>query len=194
MLYASAMSENEVRALPPIDDGLAELEAMRTVAGALKGLDAETRDRVLRWTLEKYATHVPRPPQGVGTSAFQQERGHAEERASTGRVTGVHDLAEIYARALPKTDAEKTLVVSYWLQEVEGASGIDAQSVNSQLKNLGHGVGNITRAFDRLMQNRPQLMIQTKKSGSTKQARKTFRVTLEGKNFVEQMREGGGTI
>ena len=99
------------------------------------------------------------------------------------------DLAALYEACQPRTDSEKTLVVSFWLQEVDGAAGIDAQSVNTQLKQLGHGVGNITRAFDKLTQGRPQLMIQTKKAGTTKQARKTLRVTTEGRKMIEQMRQ-----
>jgi len=170
-----------------VDDGLEELEAMRTVAGALRNLEPVARDRVIRWTCEKFGLQQTGP-----RLQFDHQRP-TEPAPSSGEGGATTDLAELYAACLPKTDAEKTLVVSFWLQDMQGMSGIDAQSVNKQLKDLGHGVGNITRAFDRLMENRPQLMIQLKKAGTTKQARKTYRVTTEGKNAVEQMKQFGTT-
>jgi hypothetical protein len=170
-----------------VDDGLLEIEAMRVVAGALRDLDPSARDRVLRWTCEKYGVQQVRP-----VHATRLDSRRAESRGADGPDEGGSvDLADLYATCQPKTDGEKTLVVSYWLQETQGVLGIDAQKVNTQLKHLGHGVGNITRAFDKLMENRPQLMIQTKKAGTTKQARKTYRVTTEGKNMIEQMRQHG---
>jgi hypothetical protein len=175
------------------DDGLAEIEAMRSVAGALKNLDPLARDRVLRWTSEKYGVQLQRAVASPLPRAEQRRTDSLRSDISEGG-DGSSDLAELYASCQPRTDADKTLVVSFWLQETGGVSGVDAQSVNTQLKHLGHGVGNITRAFDRLMQNRPQLMIQTKKAGSTKQARKIYRVTLEGRNMIEQLRQGGGGV
>jgi hypothetical protein len=83
-------------------------------------------------------------------------------------------------------------VVCYWLQEINESKGIDARVVNDELKHLGHGIGNITRAFDRLKRSRPQLVIQTKKAGTTKQARKTYKMTVEGKSAVEQLLQTGG--
>jgi hypothetical protein len=171
----------------PVDEDLNEIEAMRLVAGALKGLDPGARDRVIRWTCEKYGVQQARTVQPIRSDSRRAEHVGADDSNAGGSI----DLADLYATCSPKTDAEKTLVVSYWLQETQGVSGIDAQKVNTQLKHLGHGVGNITRAFDKLMENRPQLMIQTKKAGTTKQARKTYRVTTEGKNMIEQMRQHG---
>lgn len=184
--YRISMSENT--SVEPNDDGLGEIEAMRVVASALRHLDPAARERVLRWTCEKYGGQQFRPVQGTRASSFPQQNQDSSPE------DGSADLADLYAACQPKTDAEKTLVVSHWLQETQDVSGIDAQNVNTQLKHLGHGVGNITRAFDKLMENRPQLMIQTKKAGTTKQARKTYRVTTEGKNMVAQMRQhGSGT-
>ena len=176
---------NESNVAEPEDDGLDEIEAMRVVAGALKNLGPGARDRVIRWTCEKYGLQQPRQAQ---VARFPSQLTESSEHSGEG---GSVDLANLYATCQPKTDAEKTLVVSYWLQETQGVSGIDAQKVNTELKHLGHGVGNITRAFDKLMENKPQLMIQTKKAGTTKQARKTYRVTTEGRNMIEQMRQHG---
>ena len=64
---------------------------------------------------------------------------------------------------------------------------LDSQSLNSELKNLGYPIGNITRAVSGLASTMPRYVMQTKKSGTTKQARKKFRLTVEGIRRVEQM-------
>jgi hypothetical protein len=172
-----------------IDESLLEIDAMRAIAEALKGLSYDARKRVLRWAADRFGVQAP-PSISSRPDAQSAERPIS---ASDSAERLGEDLADLYAACQPDTDAEKTLVVSYWLQEVRGVSGIDAQSVNTELKHLGHGVGNITRAFDRLKENRPQLMIQTKKAGTTKQARKTYRVTVEGRHSVDQMKLHGGS-
>ncbi|ANH73510.1 hypothetical protein ACS15_2824 [Ralstonia insidiosa] len=89
--------------------------------------------------------------------------------------------------ASPTSDGEKALVVGYWFQVKEGATELEAQKINSELKHLGHGIGNVTRALDWLKAQKPALMIQKRKEGTTKQARKKFVVTNEGKKHVEKM-------
>ena len=73
----------------------------------------------------------------------------------------------------------------YFLQFQQGQSDFGAYEVNAALKNLGEGVGNITTAFDTLKARKPADVIQLKKSGTSKQARKTYKVTLHGKTAVE---------
>jgi hypothetical protein len=85
------------------------------------------------------------------------------------------------------TDAEKLLVVSYWFQVVQGTTELESLTLNKELKNLGHPVGNITRAFAGLAQAVPRLVIQTRKTGSTRQARKRFKLTVEGIRRVGQL-------
>jgi hypothetical protein len=82
---------------------------------------------------------------------------------------------------------DKALVVAYWLQVRGGAADIDAQTANTELKHLGHGISNVTRAFEGLKSQKPALMIQLRKEGSTQQARKRFKVTAEGRKSVERM-------
>jgi DNA-binding PadR family transcriptional regulator len=64
---------------------------------------------------------------------------------------------------------------------------LEGFTLNKELKNLGHGVSNITSALDTLMSRKPALVIQTKKSGTSKQARKKYKLTLEGLRAVERM-------
>lgn len=159
-----------------------ELTAMAAVRDALSALDDETRARVLRWASERFqvalspATRTPAP-----LRTAEPLRDSASDAV---------DLATLYHEVSPHTDAEKVLAVTYWLQRMEGQPDVDAFGVNSQLKQLGFGVGNVTRAFDNLTAMRPQPIMQTRKSGTSRQARKKFKITDQGVKTIERMRQG----
>ena len=55
-------------------------------------------------------------------------------------------LAELFHAAGPKTEKDKALVAAYWVQVCENQATFQSQSLNDQLKDLGHGIGNITEA------------------------------------------------
>ena len=127
-------------------------------------------------------------PLAVGKRGKHQgsESGAAAESRGTS-ISDFSDIAEFLCPACaPETDAEKALVVSSWFQVVQGVDGIDTFKVNSVLKHLGYGIGNATRAFDQLMSQRPAPVIQLRKAGTTRQARKTFRVTDAGLKRIGQ--------
>ncbi len=158
-----------------------ELAAMVAVKDALTPLDQPTRGRVLRWATERFEIPVPSSPR----TSVTRPQGEPEQP-----VRAVEDLASFYHSASPRTDMDKVLVVSFWLQKNEGLTDVDAFRVNSELRQLGFGVGNVTRAFDKLMTMRPQLVMQTRKAGTSKQARKKYRVTDIGLRTVERMLQG----
>ncbi len=62
-----------------------------------------------------------------------------------------------------------------------------SQAINSLLKNLGYQVGNITDAITQCMREKPASIIQTRKSGSTKQSRKEYKMTEAGRRKVLSM-------
>jgi hypothetical protein len=95
------------------------------------------------------------------------------------------DFATLFADASPTTDRDRALVAGYWFQVIRGEADLDGQTLNRELKNLGHGVGNITKAMTNLMNQDPQLVIQTRKSGGSAQARKKYRLTRAGITQVE---------
>jgi len=100
-------------------------------------------------------------------------------------------LPDLYGTISPSSEADRALVVGYWLQVLQGEQDLDSFQINKELKNLGHGVGNITNALTSLIQRKPQLVIQTRKSGSSQQARKRYRLTDAGLKAVERMLNGG---
>jgi hypothetical protein len=145
-------------------DAATEVRALGRVVDAVDGLDASAIQRVLEWAWKRF----------VGAGA--PEPG-ASRAATPAEPT---DLADLYVAARPATDADKVLVVAYWHQVSTGKENLDAQTIHRDLKNLGHGVGNVTRACSALIREKPQLMIQVKKAGSTRQARKQYRLTAAG--------------
>jgi hypothetical protein len=174
-------------------DPLAELTFMKAIAEGAKGLDDSTIRRVLRWAMEALVTPQPSGAQ-VGTPtivsvAHSSEGGRTIGSPSTDRPQFA-TLADFFSYCSPSSETEKALVAGYWTQTREGNLEFDAQSVNKELKHMGHGVANITSAFDNLIQRRPQLVIQTRKSGNTRQARKLYKLTTEGIRAVERMSGG----
>jgi len=162
-------------------DPMAEISAMKKIAEALENLNEDSVARVLRWAGELHGMRVGTAQQSIAHASG----GTSNANASVGEQHS--ELPDFYAACNPGTDAEKGLVVGYWLQYREGAQDFDAQRVNTELKNLGYQIGNITRAFDNLESLQPKLVIQVRKLGNTKQARKRLKLTVEGKKSVEQM-------
>jgi hypothetical protein len=161
----------------------AEIEAMAKVADAIGRLDSEAAGRVLRWAVERYAVAVSRVQRPAAATAPRTE--------VHGEPADFGDLAALYAAAAPESDADKALVVAYWAQYGDGKADFGTQEVNTALKNLGHPISKINRAFDNLKARKPAPVIQVKKSGSSKQGRKTYRLTVAGKQAVEAMAASG---
>ena len=124
---------------------------MRDVAAALEPLGSDERGRVLRWAAERFTVSLP--------SSTNGRSGTREDRTLRGSPTEEpEDAGEFYSQANPEKEPERALVIGYWVQEVRGDGEFDAQTVNTQLKHLRHGVSNITRALDDLKARKPQLV------------------------------------
>lgn len=158
-----------------------EISAMKQVADALSDLEVESAARVLRWAADIWG----RPQAGSHPELKEDASASGANKTNNSHIFS--SVADLFAKANAKTDADKALVVAYWFQKFKEQSDIDSQKVNSALKHLGHGVSNITAAFRTLMMRNPQLVIQTRKQGTTQQARKKYRLTTEGVIAVEQM-------
>ncbi len=158
-----------------------EVVAMEALALALEPLDEKTRVRVLKWASDRFSAG-----QGIGSTPSQVQTINSEARQTESTF---EDLPAFYAEIGPSTDSEKALVVGYWFQVIEGQGEFYAYGVNARLKDMGYKVGNITRAFEALIEATPQLVIQVGKGGSgdSKQARKKLKLTTEGVRRVKTM-------
>lgn len=159
-----------------------EIQAMAIVSAALADLDDAARERVLHWLAQRF---------GVG---FDERKRASVVSNSGGSADGARgaefaEFVDLFDRASPRTDIERALVGGYWFQVGVGSSDFQAQAVNSALKELGYGIGNITLALGALERRRPALVRQVTKAGRTKQARKKYKLTAAGIAEVRAMCE-----
>ena len=163
-----------------------ELGAMERIAAVLDEFEdgeAEARARVIQWVAGRYG--------GPSTDKTLREGILAAPHApQPGEDDGIQDLADLFDAAGPQTDADRALVVGYWLMESEGKSEFTSREVNSQLKNFGYPVANITSVFTRLMKRKPALAMQTAKTGTSRQARKRYKLTRAGHDAVDRQLRG----
>jgi hypothetical protein len=157
-------------------DPIKEIEAMGKVASALAEVDRHSAQRILRWAAERFGAPLELRPATNAVMAPARTAPASDE-----------DLSEFFARAAPNDGPERALIVGYWLQVVTGQDDLEGLSINSELKNLGHGLPNVTATLSLLMNQQPALVIQTRKIGSSKQGRKRYRLTAAGIARVRQM-------
>jgi hypothetical protein len=173
---------------PDID---AEFSAIRAVYAALARLDEPAQSRVRTYISARLGITTKRTLAGEKGSDFREMD---EDEVSETRVpiSGPQygSFAELYDAAQPSTESDKALVAGYWFQVCQGAVSFDGFSANRELKHLGHRLGNVTVAIDRLKSQRPALALQLRKDGKTKQARKTYKITDAGIKSVDAMING----
>lgn len=158
----------------------AELAAMQTVYEALEGLDEPARQRTLVWAADR----------------LDLKLSNSQRRKSDGddiEPVAFTDVAELAHAAQPANGTEYALVAAYWLQVVEEKDGWSGNEVNSLLKNLGHGLSNVTTTMNGLIKRKPALVMQTGKSGRSAQAKKTYKLTISGVGDVKKMISAQGS-
>jgi hypothetical protein len=162
-----------------------EFAAMEAIYKALEPLSDEARTRVVAYISARLevAPAVPRP-QGLAGPTQEQEAQLAQEQAKAPKY---NSFAELFDAAAPNSNSERALVAGYWVQVCGGADNFDGFSANRELKNLGHGLANVTVAVEALRNQQPALALQLTKAGKTQQARKTYKLTLAGIKAVEGM-------
>lgn len=164
-------------------DALKELDTTRAVYEALAPLTPAARTRVLDHVSGLF--EVQRSDarhQGRSNGGRQEEVAiEREEKLAPKFPT----FAELFEAAHPETQAEMALVAGYWVQVCQGQENFDSFTANRELKHLGHVLKNITVALEVLKKEKPALVLQLAKSGKSKQARKTYKLTVAGIKAVE---------
>lgn len=161
---------------------------MAAVAGVLGSLEDEARSRVIRWAAERYGVSLggaARPNVKRRTNEDADEATSGEEVAS--EAPQFEHFAELYNVARPKTEADKAIVAAYWFQVINKQPSFQSAQLNTELKHLGHVIANVTDAVASNQNRKPARIIQLRKSGSARQARKTYKLTTEGIVYVEGM-------
>ncbi len=154
-----------------------EIKAMSVVAEALSELTPEAAGRVLAWVSARFGLVALEP---VVAASVAETGGPIAKPV----FSSFHELFDL---ANPESGTDRALVAGYWFQELQHIDDLDSFQLNRALKDLGHESGNITRDLDHLNARTPRLVMQVRKEGSTKQARKKYRLTREGIRAVERM-------
>lgn len=170
-----------------VDD---ELAAMTSIAGSLARLSPDARTRVIRWAISRFEIDSdPRAAMNSGSiEKHDPPAPRSDSNPTTGSIANFEDFAEFFYAADPKTDVERALIGAAWAGREQ--AGFRAQEVNDLLKDLGYGIGNITDALNSLQARRPNEVMQVSKAGTSKQARKIYRVTRAGMAHVGRMLRG----
>lgn len=155
---------------------MSELEALLKIESIMEGLDTEQSRRVLIWLHDKYGHHAD----GL---RFPTANQSMIEKISA----NFSNFAEFYDIVQPKGNALKALCACYWFDYLEHGRKFNAQILNSELKQLGHGISNITAALTALKDEKPSLVLQVKKSGTSRQARKEYQITESGRKRIDEM-------
>ena len=149
---------------------------MAALAAALADLDDAARVRVLEWGSRRY-----------GAAAAQTPAPRLHDNGHSGLRHQFEAFVDLFDAAAPRTDSERALVGGFWFQVVQDAPDFVSQQVNDALKDVGHGVGNITDALTKLQRRKPALVRQVEKGGKTRQARKRYKLTAAGIGAVREL-------
>jgi chorismate mutase len=164
-----------------------EIKAMSQVASALERLHTDAQERVLDWAWRRFNPRAESPAEGLPSGGSRtRSRRDGQDNDDREDVT-FQVFVDLFDAAGPQSPAERALVGGYWFQAIQGNPDFPSQSVNTELKEVGHGIDNITEAFATLQERRPALVRQVAKSGRTRQARKKYKLTTAGTAAVRQM-------
>lgn len=166
-----------------------EFQAFQQIHQALVALDPESRARVISSISTLLSIHNPASPAPHKAPVVTEISAASiiTEPAAPAPNDTFTEFAELYAAAMPNAGPEKALVAGYWLQVCEGAESFSGHSVNNSLNHLGHKIANVTTALSALISMKPQLVLQLKKSGKSQQARKSYKLSMEGIKRVKEM-------
>ncbi|HVH13199.1 MAG TPA: hypothetical protein VM759_09115 [Longimicrobium sp.] len=179
-------------------------ELLDEINAAISSYDPVLKERARDLLLERaFGTPSARPRRAPAAAPAAEEAGEEEApRRRPGRPRGSGTgrrgprggvaMGNLLGQWSPETMAERALIGAYTLSRGKADKTVTSQAINAELKRAGIPVPNITRAIESNLRAKPPLMMQKKKMGTTRQARKQYAITPEGVEFVESKVQGGG--
>lgn len=168
-----------------------EIVALNAAYEALKHLDQDAIERSLNWlatrmgvSLAAKARSSANPAVPVAEPLAKSVPLTTEPETEPGDIGRFETSAEFLTKIQEPNDAERVLAVAAYLQTQEPEAELTGFRINKELKHIGHGLVNITKTIGVWIEQKPQLMIQVRKSGTTRQAKKVYKVTDEGFKWV----------
>ena len=180
-------------------------ELLDEINSAISSYDPVLKERARDILLERaFGTGAGRSARARTASAAADEGGGGAEegeeaprrrgrpRGSTNARRGGANVSTLLEQWRPETMAERALLGAFVLARGRADRTVTSQAINAELKRNGLPVPNITRAIESNLRAKPPLMVQKKKMGTTRQARKQYAITPEGVEFVENKLQAGG--
>ena len=184
---------------------LNELHVMSTVAEIMAPLRRDERRRVIEWLSDYFNVYgeelvlaedlseiVDAPEAGVTiVSEEVEEEPEAEAEAEVEyEEPAVEEAAPLafesfYAQVAPKTAIQKIVTAAYWLETQEGKESWKSFEVNKHLKSIGVKVTSVSGTLAIDAKKPSPLTVVLEKSGGSMQSRKTFALSVEGQQFIE---------
>jgi len=175
-----------------------EIEAIVKSYEVIKDLDGDSKQRVISWLVDKFGLSndaaIQMKQSAPGMGGRDSAMGHSAmgmaklspDMPLPEKLTGFDTVELLFNQIYTKTEPEKVLVVASYLQEKSELQELGGRRINTELKRMSQGVKNITAAISSLTRKNPPLMSQTKREGSSPQAKKQYRVTEEGIRRVNE--------
>lgn len=167
-----------------------EFEAIQTVYKALEPLGIEGRTRVMNYMVSLLGIANATKVSSTDSESDEKEaEENVEQEDSPDSLGRFSTFAELHNKANPVTNADSALVAAYWVQNCEEGNkeNFGSQAINKELKELGIGVKNITGALTQLKASKPAFILQVRKGGKSRQARKTYKITDAGLKRIQEM-------
>ncbi|HEX2081140.1 MAG TPA: hypothetical protein VHG08_25785 [Longimicrobium sp.] len=180
-------------------------ELLDEINAAISSYDPVLKERARDLLLERAfgGAAAPRARRAPAPAADAGGEGEEAPRRRPGRPRGSGTgrrgprggmaMPNLLGQWTPETMAERALMGAYTLSRGKADKTVTSQAINAELKRAGIPVPNITRAIESNLRAKPPLMVQKKKMGTTRQARKQYAITPEGVEFVEGKLQGGGS-
>lgn len=179
-----------------------EIIAMSETFEALKHLSTEQIRRIIHWIKDRFglvegkapaeptvtiSEPVPARKEEVIAEAVPEpivkEEPPAPKPPHKKDLIDYDTVLDLFAEANVKKVSDKILLMAAYLQERLNFKEISSYDINFRLKRIGHGVQNISSSINGILKRKQReapMMMELKKEGASKQARRKFKVTDEG--------------
>ena len=165
--------EDGGRSTESIDEAI---ELLDRINDAVARYDPSLREKASTVLMERAFGNVPREAGVAG--------GTPQAAPSSS------DFSALLEKWRPDTNPKWALLGAYFHTKVKGHETVSGQEINTTLKHYGTTIRNITDALSANIAARPAFILQVSKSGSSRQSRKTYRVTTQGLQYVEARLRG----
>lgn len=155
---------------------MSELQALGSIVAALEPLDCEARERIISYCANRFSVSNIEDSVKVSGTSPQKEGG---------TLTGYDEFAEFLVEHSKGTDRDRALLAAVWLDAATDGATFQSAEANALLNDCGEKVKNITRALNTLKEESPAKVVKTQKSGSSRQARVTYKVTAAARREVK---------